>query len=107
LGNRRGSINTCAMLALYRAFELGKMAVVAPISPAIPRSPSFFPRCQENDSRSIELGNLAALAGVDPRSRRRKNSTIVNLPGGVTNRKPPSPLQQKTARTLQTESCGP
>src|SRR5438874_10549226 len=31
-----GVINTCAMLALYRAFELGKLAVVAPISASYP-----------------------------------------------------------------------
>src|SRR5262252_4689835 len=31
-----GAINTAAMFALYRAFELGKMAVVAPISASYP-----------------------------------------------------------------------
>jgi drug/metabolite transporter (DMT)-like permease len=31
-----GSINACATLALYRAFEIGKMAVVAPVSASYP-----------------------------------------------------------------------
>ena len=31
-----GAVNTCAMLALYRAFEIGKTAVVAPLSASYP-----------------------------------------------------------------------
>jgi drug/metabolite transporter (DMT)-like permease len=64
-GIAAGSINTGAMLALYRAFSVGKMAVVAPISAGYPAltvllsafSGERFPFCRA-------MGILAALAGV-------------------------------------------
>jgi len=64
-GIAAGSINTGAMLALYRAFSVGKMAVVAPISAGYPAltvllsafSGERFPLCRA-------LGILATLAGV-------------------------------------------
>ena len=60
-----GIINTAAMFALYRAFEIGKIAVVAPISasyPALTVILSFF--SGEKLSLYRILGIAAALIGV-------------------------------------------
>lgn len=60
-----GTINTCAMLALYRAFELGKMAVVAPISASYPTLTVILSTLSgERFTLYRALGILAALAGV-------------------------------------------
>ena len=60
-----GTINTCAMLALYRAFEIGKMAVVAPISASYPALTVILSTLSgERFSLYRALGILAAFAGV-------------------------------------------
>jgi drug/metabolite transporter (DMT)-like permease len=60
-----GAVNTCAMLALYRAFELGKMAVVAPISASYPVLTLILSTLTgERFTLYRALGILAALAGV-------------------------------------------
>jgi drug/metabolite transporter (DMT)-like permease len=60
-----GSINTCAMLALYRAFQIGKMAVVAPISASYPAITVILSTLSgERFSVYRALGILAAFAGV-------------------------------------------
>ena len=60
-----GSINTCAMLALYRAFSVGKMAVVAPISASYPALTVLLSTLSgERFPLYRALGILAALAGV-------------------------------------------
>ena len=60
-----GCINTCAMLALYRAFSIGKMAVVAPISASYPALTVLLSTFSgERFSLYRALGILAALAGV-------------------------------------------
>jgi len=60
-----GAINTCAMLALYRAFELGKLSVVAPISASYPALTVVLSTLSgERFSPYRALGILAALAGV-------------------------------------------
>lgn len=60
-----GTINTCAMLALYRALEIGKMAVVAPISASYPALTVILSTVSgERFSLYRGLGILAAFAGV-------------------------------------------
>ena len=60
-----GSINTCAMLALYRAFSVGKMAVVAPISASYPALTVLLSTFSgERFSLYRALGILAAFVGV-------------------------------------------
>ena len=60
-----GCVNTGAMLALYRAFSVGKMAVVAPISASYPALTVLLSTFSgERFSLYRALGILAALAGV-------------------------------------------
>lgn len=60
-----GIINTLAMLALYRAFEIGRMAVVAPISAGYPALTVILSLLSgERLSFARVLGICAALAGV-------------------------------------------
>lgn len=60
-----GGINTGAMFALYRAFEIGKMAVVAPISASYPALTVILSVLSgEKLSLYRAAGILAALAGV-------------------------------------------
>src|SRR5215813_490832 len=60
-----GAINTCAMLALYRAFEIGKLAVVAPISASYPALTVMLSTLSgERFSLYRALGIVAAFAGV-------------------------------------------
>ena len=60
-----GVINTSAMFALYRSFELGKMAVVAPISASYPALTVILSTISgEKLSLYRVLGVLAALVGV-------------------------------------------
>src|SRR5579863_10748510 len=64
-GALAGVVNTAAMFALYRAFEIGKMAVVAPISasyPALTVILSMFSGEKLSSYRAV--GILAALVGV-------------------------------------------
>src|SRR5215470_3473197 len=60
-----GTINTCAMLALYRAFAVGKLAVVAPISASYPALTVLLSTLSgERFSVYRALGILAAFTGV-------------------------------------------
>ena len=60
-----GCINTSAMLALYRAFSVSKMAVVAPISASYPALTVLLSTLSgERFSLYRALGILAAFAGV-------------------------------------------
>ena len=64
-GALAGVINTGAMFALYRAFEVGKMAVVAPISASYPALTVILSMLSgEKLSLYRAAGMLAALAGV-------------------------------------------
>lgn len=64
-GALAGVINTGAMFALYRAFEIGKMAVVAPISASYPALTVILSMLSgEKLSLCRAAGILAALAGV-------------------------------------------
>lgn len=74
-----GIINTAAMFALYRAFEIGKMAVVAPISasyPALTVILSVF--SGEKLSLYRVLGIVAALIGVILVASGEKSSSAGN-----------------------------
>src|ERR1700752_655771 len=60
-----GAINTFAMLALYRSFEIGKLSLVGPVSasyPALTVVLSLFSGERLTPFRAI--GILAALLGV-------------------------------------------
>ena len=60
-----GIINTAAMFALYRSFEIGKMAVVAPISASYPALAVILSMLSgERLSFYRGLGILAAFVGV-------------------------------------------
>jgi drug/metabolite transporter (DMT)-like permease len=60
-----GVINTSAMFALYRAFEIGKMAVVAPISASYPALTVILSMLSgEKLSLYRAAGIVVALAGV-------------------------------------------
>jgi drug/metabolite transporter (DMT)-like permease len=60
-----GTLNTCAMLALYRAFEIGKLAVVAPISASYPALTVLLSTLSgERFSVYRALGIVAAFSGV-------------------------------------------
>jgi drug/metabolite transporter (DMT)-like permease len=64
-GALAGFINTFAMLALYRSFELGKMAVVAPVSASYPVLTVFLSFLSgDRFSPYRALGIAAALVGV-------------------------------------------
>jgi drug/metabolite transporter (DMT)-like permease len=87
-----GSINTCAMLALYRAFSAGKMAVVAPISASYPALTVLLCILSgERFSLYRALGILATLVGVILVAAGEKSppSSPASLP----------PLSQNSART--------
>jgi drug/metabolite transporter (DMT)-like permease len=60
-----GAINTFAMLALYRAFEIGKLALVGPVSASYPALTVVLALLSgERLSALRNLGILAAIAGV-------------------------------------------
>lgn len=60
-----GLINTLAMLALYRSFEIGKLSVVAPISASYPMLTALLAALSgEVLSFGREVGIAAALLGV-------------------------------------------
>jgi len=60
-----GAINTFAMLALYRAFEIGKLALVGPLSASYPVLTVILSLLSgERLSPYRALGIVAALAGV-------------------------------------------
>jgi drug/metabolite transporter (DMT)-like permease len=60
-----GAINTFAMLALYRAFEIGKLSLVGPVSASYPALTVVLSLLSgEHLSLSRAAGVVAALAGV-------------------------------------------
>jgi drug/metabolite transporter (DMT)-like permease len=60
-----GSINTFAMLALYRAFEIGKLSLVGPVSASYPALTVILSLLSgEHLSRFRVAGIVAALTGV-------------------------------------------
>jgi drug/metabolite transporter (DMT)-like permease len=60
-----GAINTFAMLALYRAFEIGKLALVGPVSASYPALTVILALLSgERLSLYRTIGIVAALAGV-------------------------------------------
>lgn len=60
-----GAINTLAMLALYRSFEIGKLSVVAPISASYPVLTVLLSALTgETLSLARELGIVATVLGV-------------------------------------------
>src|SRR6266481_2135561 len=60
-----GSINTFAMLALYRAFEIGKLSLVGPVSASYPALTVVLSLLSgEHLSLPRAAGIVAALAGV-------------------------------------------
>ena len=64
-GALAGLINTFAMLALYRSFELGRMSVVAPVSASYPALTVLLTLVSgDRFSGYRALGMLLALAGV-------------------------------------------
>jgi len=65
LGDSRGIITTSAMLALYRGFEIGKLALVGPISASYPALTVILSLLSgERLSLHRILGIVAALGGV-------------------------------------------
>jgi len=74
-----GVINTGAMFALYRAFERGKMAVVAPISASYPALTVILSMLSgEKLSLYRGLGIIAALAGVSLVATGEKSGSSVS-----------------------------
>lgn len=60
-----GTINACATLALYRAFEVGKMAIVAPLSASYPALTLFLSWLTGDHLSSARVvGILFILCGV-------------------------------------------
>ena len=83
-----GFINTGAMFALYRAFEIGKMAVVAPISASYPALTVILSILSgEKLSLYRAAGIVAALAGVILVAAGEKSSRVL----AVSANGPPSP----------------
>src|SRR5262245_14247759 len=77
-----GTINTCAMLALYRAFEIGKLAVVAPISASYPALTVMLSTLSgERFSLYRALGIVAAFAGVLLVAAGERQSPALAAPG--------------------------
>jgi len=76
-----GAINTGAMFALYRSFELGKMAVVAPISASYPALTVILSLLSgEKLSLYRGLGIIAAFAGVILVATGEKTSNSLSVP---------------------------
>src|SRR5258708_17502219 len=64
-GMLAGAINTFAMLALYRAFEIGKLSLVGPVSASYPALTVVLSLLSgEHLSLPHAAGIVAALAGV-------------------------------------------
>ena len=79
-----GAINTFAMLALYRSFELGKLSVVAPISASYPVLTAVLSALTgETLSLGRELGMAATILGVILVAR---GETSTPQPGAATPR---------------------
>jgi len=75
-----GSINTFAMLALYRAFEIGKLSLVGPVSASYPALTVILSLLSgERLSAYRALGIIAAVLGVILVAAGEKSSASVAL----------------------------
>ena len=75
-----GSINTFAMLALYRAFEIGKLSLVGPVSASYPALTVILSLLSgERLSAYRALGIVAAVLGVIFVAAGEKSSALVAL----------------------------
>jgi len=75
-----GSINTFAMLALYRAFEIGKLSLVGPVSASYPALTLVLSLLSgERLSTYRALGIIAAVLGVVFVATGEKSSALVAL----------------------------
>jgi len=60
-----GAVNTCAMLALYRAFEIGKLSLVGPVSASYPALTVILSLLSGEHLSAVRIaGIVAALLGV-------------------------------------------
>ena len=85
-GALAGLINTFAMLALYRSFELGRMSVVAPVSASYPALTVLLTLVSgDRFSAYRALGMLLALAGVVLVAAGEKASDPLTTEGGKRN----------------------
>ena len=85
-GALAGLINTLAMLALYRSFELGRMSVVAPVSASYPALTVLLTLVSgDRFSGYRALGMLLALAGVVLVAAGEKASDPLTTEGGKRN----------------------
>src|SRR6516164_1786593 len=85
-GALAGLINTFAMLALYRSFELGRMSVVAPVSASYPALTVLLTLVSgDRFSGYRALGMLLALAGVVLVAAGEKASDPLTTEGGKRN----------------------
>src|SRR5258708_5414996 len=76
-----GAINTFAMLALYRAFEIGKLSLVGPVSASYPALTVVLSLLSgEHLSLSRAAGIVAALAGVLLGASREKSPGRADSP---------------------------
>jgi drug/metabolite transporter (DMT)-like permease len=75
-----GSINTFAMLALYRAFEIGKLSLVGPVSASYPALTVILSLLSgERLSAYRALGIVAAVLGVIFVAAGEKSSALLAL----------------------------
>jgi drug/metabolite transporter (DMT)-like permease len=64
-GISAGAINTLAMLALYRAFEIGKLSLVGPVSASYPALTLIFSLSSGERLSALRIaGIIAAMVGV-------------------------------------------
>ena len=85
-GALAGLINTFAMLALYRSFELGRMSVVAPVSASYPALTVLLTLVSgDRFSGYRALGMLLALAGMVLVAAGEKASDPLTTEGGKRN----------------------
>src|SRR2546429_6694501 len=84
-----GLLNACATLSLYRSFEIGKMAVVAPLSasyPALTLTLSWLSGDHLSPARSVGVAlilfGVAVVAGGEhPPAQNFRQPTDANTPG--------------------------
>jgi len=93
-----GSINTFAMLALYRAFEIGKLSLVGPVSASYPALTVILALLSgERLSAYRALGIVAAVLGVIFVAAGEKSSAPslfpMNLATQIATRKNPAEFQ--------------
>src|SRR5262245_47607666 len=97
-----GVINTGAMFALYRSFELGKMAVVAPISASYPALTVILSMLSgEHLSLYRGLGIIAALLGVILVAAGEKSQAAATVaPDAAAKMRPPHTTKQDSTVAL-------